>query len=225
MWKTILNNYRQEFIPTLRENKNFSNAWVFFYFLFFFPVLIMKKVALEDFVFYYSMAIPLMFVFLFTIVFKTRLSKTMFLMPLSEKDRRKYLIQSICVKIAIEAALFFVGFLVVKIAFPEYQYPYVMLGFAIPACLLEFNMAYKWKAGYVEIPADEVTIIKLIITMLIILIGCSTMVENKNGGIFAIICIVNFVLAIIYSARCLPIMLKESVDYEKCYVIQEKETK
>lgn len=224
MWKTIINNFRQEFIPSVKENANFSNYWVFFYFLFFFPVLIMKRATIEDFVFYYSMVIPLMFVFLFTVIFKTRLSKTMYLMPLSDRERKKYIINAIWIKILIEAALFIIGFVVVKLVFPEYNYPYVLFGLTVPSCLLEFNMAYKWKAGKVD-GCDAVTIIKLIITMILVIVGCSTMIEIKDSGVFAIICIVNFILTIVYCIGCFPTLLRESIDYEKCYVIKDKETK
>lgn len=92
MLKMVLKDYREEFcISRMKKMGQFGYYWIFIYMLTIFPVLLNLQEKTDRMIRYYAFTIPLLFGIFSLGIIPIRLPKQMFLCPLSQKEREKYL--------------------------------------------------------------------------------------------------------------------------------------
>lgn len=102
MLRKVLKDYRDGFRwSRFKETYHFSMLWIYIYLCTLFPIMLDLNEKTEYMVCYYLMAIPLLFGIYSLSAIPIRLPKQMFLCPLSEAEREKYVKMIFVVRLVI----------------------------------------------------------------------------------------------------------------------------
>ena len=215
MWSIILNSHRQELKANVAKTNKFSLIYPPVYFLFFCPLLMLRGDRIQSFILYYSIIIPAVFSILLSMLFHNKVSKTMFLVPTTEADRRKYIIQTSIIRLTLYAALLVIGFIVCSLTCNMAEYPYiVLLNAALGAVELECGEGPDQRAN-INVPRSisAITVIKIVATFILIVVPTLDRFELAHHPVFIIVCLVNAVLGFIYVIYYYPKIIKANCIY------------
>lgn len=212
MWRTIINTWKQEFVPKVKNRNTFSIWYPPVYFLLIYPALLIRKASAFTLSIYYTVSLPAFTVLFLTSLFGNTISKTMFLVATDEKDRRRYMISNYQLKILIGMVLNIIGLGISLLLCNGGPFPWLTYATSILA-VFEMNIAEGIGPGQ-KSAAKFGLIVKFIATLLIMLIGFIDNMEVMYHWIYQAIMAANLVYGVIYCIINYPKTLNMADSYE-----------
>ena len=102
MLKKVLYDYADSFRwGNIKKKNNFTNSWIFIYMLTFFPIIMRMNDTIENLVCYYLGILPCLLGFFSITLIPICMPKQMFLCPMTEEERKKYIKMLFGVRIGV----------------------------------------------------------------------------------------------------------------------------
>lgn len=241
MLRKVLKDYRDGFSwSRFKETYHFSMLWMYIYLLTIFPIILDLNEKTEYMVRYYLVAVPLLFGIYGLSAIPLRLPKQMFLCPLSEVEREKYVKMMFTVRLMVPVlvgGIFFIATAVVGLVPAEL----LVLEFFGMASMMLCGSLTTWPGSTWERTDADKKRLKVPEYKGLYGISCTGMIagicismvitvgwDGKPDMLFEILIGILAVAALVCDILVLryfePVM-KNCIDYETSYGVKTQEAK